>query len=446
MSFNPSPPTIMHIDLNSCFASVEQQANPRLRGKPIAVAAYTTGNGCILAPSVEAKRFGVKTGMRVRDGKALCPDLIVLSSDPWKYRYVNRKLLALLREYSSDVAVQSIDEMVMDMAGMPSLEGKLGTLTGLNLVKKQGSTLFNAMLSIAYEIKRRIKEEIGDWLTVSIGIAPNRFLAKTAACLHKPNGLDIITKENIEEILTGLRLEDLCDIKHGNSGRLRLFGITTTRAFYRATAKELETAFHSIVGHHWWMRLHGWEIDDRQFDRKSFGHSYALYKPYTPLEKPVQQILSQLVTKMGRRLRTNGYQALGIHVSILYVDSSFWHHGQKVVSPLFSDSDLYEASYRVLEKASIKPVRILSVSCFHLSRDLYQQQTLFVQEQRKERLTQAIDAIADRWGDFAVTSGRMLSMEARVLDRIAFGGVAELEEFVFQERFQERVAKDYLIV
>src|SRR3990170_4541918 len=100
LPFNPKPSTLMHIDLNSCFATIEQQANPKLRGKPIAVAAYTTPSGCILAPSIEAKQRGVKTGMRVKDGKMLCPELIVLSPDPWKYRNVHMKLRKLLSAYT----------------------------------------------------------------------------------------------------------------------------------------------------------------------------------------------------------------------------------------------------------------------------------------------------------------------------------------------------------
>src|SRR5438034_2163497 len=105
--FNPAPPTVMHIDLNSCFATVEQQANPLLRGKPLVVAAYATDRGCILAASVEAKRFGIKTGMHVYAAKQLFPKLIVLPPDPPKYRFINRKLLALLSQYSAEVEVKS---------------------------------------------------------------------------------------------------------------------------------------------------------------------------------------------------------------------------------------------------------------------------------------------------------------------------------------------------
>ena len=136
--FNPKRSSIMHIDLNSCFASVEQQANPLLRGKPVVVAAYTTPSGCILASSVEAKRLGIKTGMRVKEGKLLCKGLVVLPSDPWKYRNVHLKLRDLLNSYSSEVVPKSIDEFVLNLEGYPALAAR-------------------SMEQIAREIKNRIK-------------------------------------------------------------------------------------------------------------------------------------------------------------------------------------------------------------------------------------------------------------------------------------------------
>ena len=113
MDFNSSSSSIMHIDLNSCFAAIEQQANPFLRGKPVAVAAFSSPNGCILAASVEAKRLGIKTGMRVKEGKEFFPKLIVLTPDPWKYRCVHQNLRELLSDYSPEVHPKSIDEFVI---------------------------------------------------------------------------------------------------------------------------------------------------------------------------------------------------------------------------------------------------------------------------------------------------------------------------------------------
>lgn len=283
--FTTNPPVIMHVDINSCFATIEQQANPLLRGKPIVVAAYTTNNGCILAASVEAKRYGIKTGMRIKDAKYLYPHLIALSPDPSKYRVVNRKLTTLLEEYSPHVSVQSIDEMVLSLADTPALFRAL----------KSHTTVLEAMISVAREIKQRVKEEIGEWITVSIGIAPNRYLAKVASGLEKPDGLRWITKENIVSVLEPMRLEDLCGIKDGNATKLRGVSIMSPLSMLYTDSDTLKRGFHSIIGRHWWLRMHGWAASADgygELKQKSFGQSYAMSASYTAKDTQVWQILS----------------------------------------------------------------------------------------------------------------------------------------------------------
>jgi len=418
--FNPAEPTVMHVDLNSCFASIEQQANPHLRGKPVVIAAYTTPGGCVLTASREAKLLHIDTGMRVGEARAICPSVIVLPPDPWKYRFVNRRLLAILKSYTADVEVKSIDEMVLDCREAPFLEGRA---EGVRVKMQQA----------ACGIKRRIKDEIGEWLTVSVGIAPNRYLAKIGAGLHKPDGLDVIDRLNIETILAEMALEKLTGIKSGYGGRLRQYGIQSAMDFYRAPIHTLKTAFHSVVGYHWWLRLHGWEADDREFGRRSFGQSYALYKPYAPSDIRLSQILCQLTEKMARRMRADGYCASGIHISCLFSDYSYWHRGRKLPRALYAGHDLYEEARTVLSLAPDRPVRILAVSCHYLSGTHYEQGELFADNTRKRALVAALDAIQDRFGDFVIHPGRMMNMEHKVLDRIAFGGVKGLEEIVFRE-------------
>lgn len=457
----------MHVDINSCFATVEQQANPLIRGKPVVVAAYVEDHGCILAASREAKQLGIKTGMRVREAKWLYSRLVVLAPDPDKYRYVNRQLLAVLEEYSAEVSIESIDEMVLTLADSPALERKVQEVRTLmsnntencsivtlldcwgnqnnperknsNIAIEQCNNLENhaivtgAMVEIGKEIKQRIKTEIGDWMTVSIGIAPNRYLAKVASGLHKPDGLDIITRENIEKIFTGLRLEDLCGIKAGNANRLRYAGIMNPGIMYRTDAAALVRAFHSIVGYHWWNRLHGYEdgslykaFGAPQDEQKTFGQSYAFGKPYMPQDPKIHQVLTQLVIKMGRRVRHAGAVAHGIGVSALFTDYSHWGARETHALPLFADNDFFHRTKTLLCAAPARPVRILAVYCFKLDRTLYAQESLLPEETKKKQLTQAIDAIGDRWGEFVLTSGRMLHMDEQVLDRIAFGKVRDL--------------------
>ncbi len=175
LPLNYNPPRIMHVDLNSCFAIIEQQANPLIRHKPVAIAAYDTPRGAIIASSYEAKALGIKLGVNVREARLLCRDVIVLMPDPDKYFDAHRRFKQVLLNYTDTVTPKSVDEFVIDFSG--------------SLVVQRGKRLED----VGYEIKAAVKAALGEYVTVNIGIGPNRFLAKVAAGLHKPDGLDVIT-------------------------------------------------------------------------------------------------------------------------------------------------------------------------------------------------------------------------------------------------------------
>ncbi len=399
----------MHIDLNSCFATVEQQANPLLRGKPIAVAAFTSPNGCILAPSIEAKKFGIKTGMRVKEGKQLYPKLIVLPPDPWKYRNVHLKLRNLISNYTSDFTPKSIDEFLLELKDFPCI--------------KRG------MLDIGSEIKKRIKREIGEWLTVSIGIAPNRYLAKIAAGLKKPDGLEEINIKNYQKVYSDLQLTDLTGIKMANASRLSGMGIHSVTDFFEAPVWKLKAAFESINGYYWFTRLRGWEVDDVLFARRSYGNSTAIGKTLSSVSE-LSPVLAKLTEKMAGRLRSAGYKARGVHLAISYKDGNYWHEGGLTHRDLFDTRDFFKAAFRLLVKANPKkPVQNIAVSCFDLSLDKNSQLSLFEDIGKKEKLTVSMDSVNEKWGDYTVGLARSLDSGNMVKDRIAFGGVKELEEF-----------------
>lgn len=408
--FNTKDPTILHIDINSCFATIEQQANPKLRGKPIAVAAYASLNGAILAPSIEAKRFGIKTGMRVKEAKQLCPQLIVRPPDPGKYRNVHIRLRKLLSSYTQNLVPKSIDEFVLNLEGYPAY--------------KKG------VRQTAQEIKQRIKKEIGEWITVSIGIATNRFLAKTGAGLHKPDGLDVIDSKNFESIYKNLTLVDLWGIKIRNAARLHNMGIYTVLDFYHAPIWKLKAAFHSISGYYWYLRLRGLEIDAVEFSRRSYGNSFSLPKPLVTCEE-LSPILQKLVEKTGARLRRAGYATAGVHIAIVFRDGSSWHQGKTLISPVFDSRDIYKNALKILTSCPYrKPVRNIAESCFNLTKISSLQPDLFEAIDRTLRLTSAVDMINHRWGSFVIAPARMIGTEGLIPDRIAFGGVKELEEII----------------
>jgi DNA polymerase IV len=415
LPFNQRPSTVMHVDLNSCFATLEQQANPRLRGKPVAVAAYTTPNGCVVAPSIEAKQRGVKTGMRVKDAQLLAPGLIVLAPDPAKYRHAHLELRRILGRYTDRVVAKSIDEFVLDLAGSPLLKQDDG------------------MVRIAHEIKRRICHEIGEWVRVSIGIAPNRFLAKTAAGLHKPDGLDHLHAGNARGIYRRLALTDLCGIDVGFAARLHSAGIWTVEHLADASVAQLKRAFRSVVGVQWYYRMRGWEIDDVEFDRKSFGHSYSLPdQRATPDE--LAPILSKLVHNAALRMRQQGYACEGVHVAVVYRDRDFWQQHAATERVFFDERDIYRLAFRLLKHSPHrKAVKNLAVSVYDLVPYQSQQLSLLDDVDRQRRLVDAMDDLFLRYGPFCLTPGIMVGVDHLVPDRISFGGVKELLDVVTAE-------------
>jgi DNA polymerase IV len=412
LPINRNQPLIMHVDLNSCFATIEQQANPLLRGKPIVVAAYNSPNGCVVAPSIEAKRHGIKTGMTVRDARLLYPPVIVRTPDPAKYRAVHVQFRKIFTDYSPDVTPKSIDEAVIDFTDTMALYHR-------------------SLVDIGQEIKRRFREEIGEWMTCSIGISTNRFLAKLAASLRKPDGLETIDHTNVLTVYEGTTLLDLNGINTRNEARLNAQGIHTPMEFFQASLDTLKKqVFQSILGYYWYLRLRGYEIDQVDFGRKSFGNTYALGKQTTD-PRELAKLLMKLCEKTGRRLRKAGFTAQGVHVSCVYTDFSFWHTGRKVEVPLYTTREIYIKALRLLNQSGYsKRVRNLAVSVYDLIPQHSEQLEMF--GSRSHAVAEAMDKINDKYGEFVITPALMMGMDETIIDRIAFGGVKELEELYQQ--------------
>jgi len=403
LPINTAIPTVMHIDLNSCFATVEQQAHPHMRGKPVIVAAYKTDRGCILSPSIEAKKLGIKTGMRVYEAKQICPNVIIRDTDPILVRDVHSKFMKIFDDYSPYVIPKSIDEAVIDFSPVFSKTTDL--------------------IVIGKEIKDRMKKEIGEWIFCNIGIATNRFLAKLASSLHKPDGLDLINYKNLRQIYSSIKLTDLYGINTRFEFRLNASGINSPLDFFQAKENFLKkNVFKSITGYYWYLRLRGWEIDDYRSERKSFGQEYSLKEKTADLEK-LKKIIMKLCEKMGRRLRQSNQFASGIHLGIMYQDYSFWHKGKKLHRSISSTKDLFE-EVMILFFLQLKTnvVSKISVSCFSLNQNNNQQLALIdLGGEKINKISGALDKINDRFGEFTITPATMIDMKDVVIDRIAFG-------------------------
>lgn len=423
-SYNPETPLIMHIDLNSCFATVEQQARPMLRGRPVGIVNRRTENTMIVTASYEAKAMGVQLGMKLKEAKKLCPGLVGLESDPSKYRYVYHKLLDIMRDYSAHVTMKSIDEGVIDFHHAPES------------VKARG------LEAIGLEIKQRLKDEIGCAMRCNVGIATNRFLAKTAAGLHKPDGLDIITHENLRDTLATLKLTDLTGIARHNEHRLNTIGIYTPLEFLDTDAKILHSmVFKSVCGEQWHQRLRGWEVDDVSHDLKTAGRQYVLESYGLPYEKILQR-LHHLCESTGQKIRSQGKVARGVLVwATTYADkgspqteggwevrrgSRYWHSRRMATMPFFSDQAIY-AQAEQLFRAAPPNIRSIGVSAYELSDDNDPQLSLFGDEIARERhITTAVDEINDRYGKRVIHSADTLGTDMYVQQKIPFGSTRYL--------------------
>lgn len=372
------------------------------------VAAYNSPKGCILSPSIEAKCYGIKTGMRVMDAQKLYADVLVLPTDPWKYRWVNQQLKLLFNRYTNLLHMKSIDEAVLYFTDAQA-EGDL--------------------TEIALDIKRRIRQDIGDWLTVSVGIGPNSFLAKTGAGLHKPDGLDEINWWNIEQVLASLKLEDLNGISRGHARQLRRAGLLQPLDMYRADADQLRLAFKSILGVQWYWKLRGYEAATGERPRRSFSHMYSLPHPVEGAE--LEATISKMGHSLAYRLRRSGWQAKGFYLGTMDTQFSYWARHTMGQQYLYDGPDLHRRFMWLLQqRSSRQPVRKLFTGCFGLEPLCRLQTTWLDDELRKRRKVEAVTEVQARYGKFSLMPARMLQVHQRgwVKDAISFGGIGELDD------------------
>ncbi len=416
---------VLLLDMNSYFASVEQQANPLLRGKPVGVCAYLSDNGCIIAASIEAKQRGVKTAMRVQHARRLCPDIVLVENEPAKYRIVSKAIFVLLAEYSDNVSPYSIDEAFVDLTGWVAD--------------------MREAVSVAQTIKRRIKQEIGSWLQCSVGISFTHWLAKFAAEEHKPNGLTVIVVDQNDplfdidqdacavyahtHVFAGRPLQHACGIADRMAARLQAVGITDLGVLQQADPQKLMLSFGKY-GYYLWAHVNGIEISNwikkEGAVQKSVGHSYCV--PKHVMDKVyLRQVLYKLCEKTGRRLREQNLVARSIYSGFSYVQpqdgqsivKGEWQ-SRKLAVPIFTTKQVYEAAVQGLNQAVLKTkVRLLAVSVSSLS-PFSPQLSFWGDGTTDYALGSALDKLNTKYGEYTVYPGIMHGMGDFAHDRIGF--------------------------
>ncbi len=374
-----------------------------MRGRPVAVTNRLTPNACVVAASYEAKACGVRVGMSYRDAKILAPDLVMAETDPPKYHHVYKILVNIMRSYSPNITMKSIDEGIVDF-------------NGTDLVNNR------PLADIGMEIKQRLRDEAGRWMRCNIGIAPNRFLAKTAAGLHKPDGLDIIDSDNLRATLADMRLTDLTGIAERNQARLNAAGIMNPLQFLDAPAEVLRRrVFKSVCGEDWYQRLRGWEVDNQVWDTKTVGRQYVL-DDFRPTDEVVRSRLAYLCETTAMKLRYKGFAARGILVYVKYASGDYWYERRIFKSSFYSNTEVYRRATLLFNNRPRDAYeREIGVTCYNLEPSNIAQVSLLDEVNKEVWLTQAMDTINSQFGEFTITLASSLGSKEKVKQKIPFG-------------------------
>ncbi len=390
---------VLHLDMNSYFASVEQQANPFLRGKPVGVCATMTKNGCIIASSKEAKAVGIKTGCRVQDALFLYPNVALVPVDPPKYRSTTQKIFSIIAEYTEDVEHYSIDEAFLNLTGFVE-------------------TLAEAKEK-AMEIQRRVKEEVGDWLTCSMGIAPTRWLAKFGSDTAPKGGIVVLNRQNLLAYLKGRELTEAWGIAHGLERRLHVLGIWTLDELAQYPVANLMRVF-GIRGYEMWANVNGIEfsrVEERRIP-KSIGHSHVLRRRVRDIQFH-RAVFMRLCERTGRRLRNMGLEAGGVFVQ---VGSDMGGDGgdKKLAETITGSDEIFHHTWQMIERTvSIVVPTFFAVGVFRLQ-PISQQQRLW-RKPKRLHVYKALDEINDKFGEETIVWGSLLGLEKHhAPDRIGF--------------------------
>ena len=424
--FPPRPLRWLFLDLNSYFASVEQQLDPALRGKPVIVAPVGSDTTVAIAASVEAKRYGIGTGTPVWEAKRLCRELIVTPARHEKYVEFHDAIVAEIWKHIPVTRVCSIDEVAC------------------RLLDNENSV--EAATALARRIKAGIRAAVGDCLTSSVGIAPNRLLAKLASDMQKPDGLVVLHAERLPECLFDLRLRDIAGIGAKMERRLARDGVNDIRQLCERRPRDAGTAWGGTNGDRLWYLLHGVDLPEKATQSRTIGHSHVLSPGKRGVE-PVRLTARRLALKAASRLRRKSYRCrlLVLHARF-EDDKSSWRASIRV--PSTQDSFVVLAALdklfpRLIAAGRARPgdfqMRMIGVTLAEIEPVQGEQDSLFAlldpddplaRETRTLALSRAMDRINRKFGRHAVSLGPLHGGRIdRIGSKIAFGRIPELDEF-----------------
>jgi len=383
---------IIHLDMDAYFASVEQQTNPWLKGKPIAVSGR--GKRAVIATaSYEAREYGISAGMTIYEARKLCPDILIVEGNQNKYIYTTLRVRDILLKYTDQVELYSIDEFFLDITN--------------------SQMIFGSPELIVKKVKDKVQEATG--LSCSCGLSMNKLMAKLASKMNKPDGLTIIYPEKVPEILKELPIDKLHGIGHKTKLRLNYLGIEKASQLAEAPTDLLNTHF-GIWGHI--LKSMGKGIDSspvqyywQQDQIKSISHSYTL--PFdTSHIGIIRSYILMLCQRVAARLQREGKSASTIALVIRYRDFETFSRRKTVGYFVNTIHGIYFVCLKILEEIGelAKPVRLLGVSATSLADDSRQLCLLEIIQKERE-FNKVVESINNRYGEFTIKPASVMFAE-----------------------------------
>ena len=410
----------LYLDLNSYFASVEQQLQPKLRNRPIAIVPTITDATCAIAASYEAKSYGIKTGTMIYEAKRLCPKLICIQANHENYVTYHHKILEEIDKYIPIEIIASIDEVACRLIGTQNQE--------------------NEARKLAIIIKKGIQKNIGKYIRCSIGIAPNRFLAKTASNLEKPDGLQVLYNTDVPERIKHFKLSDLTGIGKAMENRLIKSGILSIKELYEISPKHMRKIWGNVQGEKFWYMLRGVEIAETKTTRKTIGHSHVLEPKWRPKEL-AEKVMHRLLLKAASRLRRMEYYSSQMILSFK-TEEGIKLIGRRNFYRTSNNNKLLKEAIKIWKylnkQKKIRRVKKISVTLYNLQKKTDIHPELFdkIDEnnlskiKRFERLSITMDTINARFGRDSITQGSLPNNIKNFSGtRIAFTRIPDKQEF-----------------
>lgn len=420
----------LFVDLNSYFASIEQELQPALRGRPVAVVPVMADTTCCIAASYEAKAFGVRTGTQVGEARRMCPGIEFVEARHEIYVEYHHRIVDAVERSVPVASVLSIDEMACRLIGreQPLL----------------------AALSLASQVKNAIRE-VGDTLRCSIGLAPNRYLAKVASDMEKPDGLVALTPDILKDALLRLTPRDLPGIGARMEARLHAAGIRTMAQLYALSREQLNELWNGISGEKLWHWLRGEDFDDPELEHaKSIGNSHVL-PPELRTPEGAYAVASKLLHKTAMRLRSNRLWAANLRLTLKFavareaaarqhssgIPQSAWSQS----TPLIECQDNQTLTEGLKKLWALRPAKaahqkpfFVGVTLGNLVPDHLHTLSLFAgldvpgvdTEVRRLRLSSTMDRVNTKYGTSTLCFASMLPAGAAAATRIAFTSIPDL--------------------